>query len=235
MTDAAPTPPARERLERALGRVPYFAQQPDAVKNTLLTSARHHEYEAGQIIYLAGDPAKYVYVLEQGWIKSSRMTRAGREQGLLFLRPVDVFGHIGVFTDGTYPGSTTALEHAHVWAIPAETILGLARQHPEFSVGLIRELSSRILHFISLAEELGLRSVDARLCQNLLRNAVIQDGRMVVPRREWTTFDEMAVRLGTVRDVLSRSLKKLEADGLILVERDAIVLLDPHGLADRCN
>jgi len=40
----------------------------------------------------------------------------------------------------------------------------------------------------------------------------------VVPRREWTTFDEMAVRLGTVRDVLSRAMKTLEAEGLLSVK-----------------
>lgn len=227
--------PDKERLKQALGRVPFFAQQPPAVKETLLEAARHHRYEPGQIIFLAGAPATHVHLLERGWIKSSRVTRGGREQGLLFLKPVDVFGHIGLFTDGTYPGTTTALEEADVWAIPGETILTLAREYHEFSFGLIRQLSTRILHFLSLAEDLGLRTVDARLASNLLRNAVISEGRLVVPRREWTTFDEMAVRLGTVRDVLSRALKKLEADGLIQVERDSIVVVDARRLSERCE
>lgn len=226
-------PADRGRLKRVLLGVPYFSEQPDVVQDALLDSARHHQFAAGQIIYLAGEPAKYVYLLESGWIKASRMTRSGREQGLIFLRPVDVFGHIGLFTGGSYPATTTALERADVWTIPADTILRLAREHHEFAFGLIRELSSRIMHFISLAEDLGLRSVEARVANNLLRNAIVEDGRMIVPRREWATFDEMAVRLGTVRDVLSRSLKKLEADGLIRVERAVIVLLDPHGLLDR--
>lgn len=226
---------ARDRLRAVLRRVPYFRQQPADVQAALLDAARHRSYDAGQIIYLAGDPVTHVFLLERGWVKASRMTRAGREQGLLFLRPVDVFGHIGLFTDGTYPGTTTALERADVWAIPGELILRLVAEHPAFALGLIRELSDRIRYYIALAEDLGLRSVDARLAHNLLRNAVVTDGQLVVPRRGWTTFDEMAVRLGTVRDVLSRSLKKLEADGLIRVERGAVVVLDPAGLADRCD
>jgi CRP-like cAMP-binding protein len=54
-------------------------------------------------------------------------------------------------------------------------------------------------------------------------------------RRAWTTFDEMAVRLGTVRDVLSRALKTLEAENLLKVEKQAIILLDPQGLAERAD
>ena len=60
-------------------------------------------------------------------------------------------------------------------------------------------------------------------------------GSLIVPRRDWTTFDEMAVRLGTVRDVLSRALKTLEAENLLRVEKQFILLLDPKGLAERAN
>ena len=48
---------------------------------------------------------------------------------------------------------------------------------------------------------------------------------LIVPRREWTTFDQMAVRLGTVRDVLSRALKTLESEGLLRVEEPHILSL----------
>lgn len=232
---AASSPDDRDRLAQTLARVQYFVGLPSQVQDELLTAARPRSYDAGQIIYLAGDTASHVFVLEKGWVKASRMTRAGREQGLAFLRPVHVFGHIGLFTDGQYPASTTALERAEVWAIPGATILGLAKQHPDFTLALLREMGNRVRTFISLVEDLGLRSVDARLANNLLRNAELIDGQLVVRRRGWTTFDEMAVRLGTVRDVLSRCLKKLEADDLIRVERDLIVLLDPTGLAERCD
>jgi ribosomal protein S25 len=56
---------------------------------------------------------------------------------------------------------------------------------------------------------------------------------LTVPRETWTTFDEMAVRLGTVRDVLSRALRTLENEGLLKVERREIILLDVKGLASR--
>jgi CRP/FNR family transcriptional regulator len=100
-------------------------------------------------------------------------------------------------------------------------------------MAVIRRLGERVLHYIEMVEDLGLRSVEARLANQLLHHAELQDGRLMVPRRDWTTFDEMAVRLGTVRDVLSRSLKTLEAEGLLKVEKGAIYILDPEALKHR--
>ena len=69
-------------------------------------------------------------------------------------------------------------------------------------------------------------------CSSTLRGS---DDRLVVPRRSWTTYDEMATRLGTVRDVLSRARRGLENEGLLQVKRNEIVILDEQGLARRGN
>jgi len=161
------------------------------------------------------------------------MTHEGREQAMMFLRPVEIFGDIAVFTGTTYPGTVVALEDVDVWVIPAKTILDLIPRHPELAMAVIHHLGGRVLHYISLVEDLSLRNVEARLANTLLRHAELRDGQLIVPRREWTTFDEMATRLGTVRDVLSRALKTLESEGLLKVEKQSITLLDPKGLEER--
>lgn len=192
-------------------------------------------FEAGQVIYLEGEPAEYVYILENGWVKATRMSHDGREQAMLFLRPAEIFGDIAVFTGTSYPGTTTALEAVDAWAIPSDSLVELVKQYPELAFAIIRKLGERVLHYIELVEDLSLRSVESRLANTLLQNAEILDGQLVVPRRSWTTFDEMAVRLGTVRDVLGRALKTLEAEGLLKVGRKEIILLDAKGLAERGN
>jgi CRP-like cAMP-binding protein len=195
--------------------------------------SRH--YLAGQVIYLEGEPAEYVYILEKGWVKATRMTPEGREQGLLFLRPVEIFGDIAVFTGTSYPGTVTALEDVDAWLIPSEILLPLVKQYPNLAMAIIHKLSERVLHYIGLVEDLSLRSVEARLANSLIRNAEFQNGQIIVPRRDWTTFDEMAVRLGTVRDVLSRAMKTLEEEGYIKVEKQTIIILDPKGLSERAD
>ena len=152
---------------------------------------------------------------------------------MAFMRPGAIFGDIAVFIEEAYPASVTALEPVDVWVIPAQDFLELLKRYPELALSVIRRLGKRVMYFIGLVEDLSLRSVEARLAHTLLRHAEAQDGQLIVPRRPWTTFDEMAVRLGTVRDVLSRGLKILEAEGLLRVEKQAIVLLDADGLAKR--
>jgi CRP-like cAMP-binding protein len=230
-----PDPEHLARLKALLAKVRHFDELPPEVQERLAASAVPRHFEAGQVIYVEGEPAESIYILEAGWVKATRMSREGREQAMLFLRPVEVFGDIAVFTGTTYPGTVVALEAVDVWIIPAKTILDLIPRHPDLAMAIIRRLSERVLHYIGLVEDLSLRSVESRLANTLLRNAELQDDRLVVPRRSWTTFDEMAVRLGTVRDVLSRALKTLEAEGLLRVEKQAIILLDPKGLAERGN
>ena len=220
---------------RTFARLPSFRELPATVHQALARSTRRRYLEAGQVIYVEGEAAEYIYILETGWIKATRMNRDGREQAMMFMQPVDIFGDIAVLTGTTYPGTTTALERVGVWFISADVVWNLIHTYPELAEAIIHHLGKRVLNYISLVEDLSLRSVEARLAHSLLRHAEVQDGQLVVPRRKWTTFDEMAIRLGTVRDVLARTLKTLEAENLLKVEKQVIILLDPKGLTERAG
>lgn len=213
----------------------YFNTLPAEAQEVILAVAIQRHFETGQVIYLEGEPADYVYILEKGWVKATRMTHEGREQGLLFLRPVEIFGDIAVFSGTSYPGTVTALEDVEAWLIPSQVLLLLVNQYPALALAIIHRLSERVLHYIGLVEDLSLRSVETRLASTLLRNAELRNEQMIVPRQEWTTFDEMAVRLGTVRDVLSRAMKTLEAEGYLKVDKQTILILDPKGLSERVD
>ena len=234
MTSTLPAiPKDRTRLKNILPKVRLFAQIQSDVQEMLIGAPIPRRFDAGQVIYLEGEPAEYIFIIESGWVKATRVSREGREQALLFLHPGEIFGDVAVFSHTTYPGTVTALEAVELWAIPAETILQLVEHYPDLAMAVIQHLSERVLHYVDMIEDLSLRSVETRLASTLLRNASMVDGRLTVPRGRWTTFDEMAVRLGTVRDVLSRALRTLENDGLLKVERHEIILLDPQGLTSR--
>jgi CRP-like cAMP-binding protein len=228
-----PRSDAPSRAAQVLSRLPSFSGLDAATLEALALAATPRHYDAGQVIYLEGEPATALYVLESGWVKATRMTPDGREQALYVFRPVDIFGDIAVFTGTSYPGTVVALEDVEAWAIDGATFLDLTAHHHQLSLATIRRLAERVLYFIGLVEDLSLRSVEARLAKTLLKHAETRDGTLIVPRRSWTTFDEMAVRLGTVRDVLSRALHTLEDEGLLSVGRHEITLLDPQGLEKR--
>lgn len=232
-TNLPPAPQHFARLKAILARIRHFDGLPPEVQERIAALAVLRHFAAGQVIYIEGEPAEVFYLLERGWIKATRMSRDGREQAMLFLESGEIFGDIAVFSGTTYPGTVVALEDVDVWAIPAREFLALTEQYSALAMATIHHLSDRVLHYIGLVEDLSLRNVEARLANTLLQHAEVHDGQLIVPRRGWATFDEMAVRLGTVRDVLSRGLKTLEAEGLLKVEKQAIFLLDPKGLAER--
>jgi CRP/FNR family transcriptional regulator len=218
------------RLAKTLSQIPQFADLPPRLLAEISKWAMPCHFDAGQIIYLEGEPADRLYILEKGWIRATRMSAEGREQAMMFLRPVEIFGDIAVFTGKPYPCTVAALEPVEAWAVDKTKIYDLITRYPEISVAVIRRLGERVRYYIELVEDLSLRSVSARLANNLLKHAEASGDQLVVMRRRWATFDEMAVRLGTVRDVLSRALRELEDEGLLRVERHRIVILDPEGL-----
>ena len=224
-----------DRLKHTLSKIELFKSLPPEAQNAIIDVAIPRQYKAGQVIYLEGEPAEVVYILEKGWVKATRMTHEGREQGLLFLRPVEIFGDIAVFSGKSYPGTVTALEDVEAWLIPSQVLLTLVKQYPNLALAIIHRLSERVLHYIGLVEDLSLRNIEARLASTLLRNAELRNEQLIVSRRAWTTLDEMAVRLGTVRDVLSRAMKILETENLIIVNKQFIHLIDPQGLAERAE
>ena len=87
-------------------------------------------------------------------------------------------------------------------------------------------LALRLRRSVALIEDLSLRPVINRLSRLILDEA---DGDTLF-RPAWYTQDELAARLGTVADVVQRALRKLEADNLIQVERQQILILDHDGL-----
>ncbi|NOZ72263.1 MAG: Crp/Fnr family transcriptional regulator [Chloroflexi bacterium] len=222
-----------KRFQDLLARVRHFDTLTPEIQKKLAAVAIPRHYKAGQVIYVEGEPATSIYLIEKGWVKATRMSCQGREQAMLCLYAGEIFGDIAVLTESPYPGTVTALEDVDVWSIPAEDLLRLMSQHHDLTMAMTRRMGERVLYYIDLVEDMSLCGVEVRVARTLLRNARFREGKLVVPRQAWTTFDEMAVRLGTVRDVLSRALRVLEKEGMIKVRRQEIVLLEPEKLSKR--
>lgn len=214
-----------------ISRVPYFKDLEDRVLQTIAHSTICREYDAGQLVILEGEPAKGLYIIQDGWLKVSKIAFSGREQTLQFLGPGDPFNIISVLAGEPNPATVTALEPSMVWVVHRDAILRVLNANPSLSTRVIQDLAGRILHLISLVEDLSLRTVEARLARLLLD----QSSKERVQRRKWATQEEMAARLGTVSDVVSRVLRKLAEEGLIRVERNQIHILDRPGLEDKAT
>ncbi len=213
-----------------LSQVPYFAGLDQAHLLILAGTAIPRRYEAGQIVLLQGEPCTGMHMIETGWLRSLKSSPSGREQTLRVVGPGEVFGDFTMFAATPNASSVVALERAQVWFIPAAAVLGLLEQ-PAFARLVVQTLAGRALQLLSLVEDLSLRTVTARLARLLVENA----SGDVVPRRRWATQGEMANRLGTVPDVLSRALRTLAVEGLIEVDRHQIRISNRPGLEAKAN
>ncbi|MFO7584068.1 MAG: Crp/Fnr family transcriptional regulator [Anaerolineales bacterium] len=221
------------RVRQTLASMPHFAGLADDVLDSLLRRMTPCQYEAGQVICLEGEPGEKIYFLEKGWVKAVRIATDGREQAAMFLRGGELFGDEAVFTGAAYPVTVIALENTTAWALEGQAVLELVQRHPALAMAMIRHLGERVLYYVQLVEDLGLRTVQARVAHTLLAHAELKEGQLIVPRQTWTTLDEMATRLGTVRDVLSRTLNALEQEGVLHLERTKIIIYDPQKLLER--
>ena len=222
-----------DRAKKTLLAGKYFANLPVDIFDSLIRQMSPCQFNAGRAICLEGEPGEKVYILEKGWAKAVRTAVDGREQATMFLHDGEFFGDEVVFTGAPYAVTVIALENVTAWAIEGPALCKLVQQHPEMAMAVIRHLGDRGVYYAQLVEDLGLRNVQARVAHTLLSHAKLIDGQWIVPRQAWTTLDEMAVRLGTVRDVLSRTISALEADGILQLERTQIIIFDPEKLLER--
>jgi CRP-like cAMP-binding protein len=208
--------------------IPFFSALDNDTLEHLRQLARHCVYEPSQAVFVEGDPSQGLYWLNSGMLKAAKYSTSGREQVLHLIRPGQTFNEVGAFTDLPNPASVLALEQSSVWRIPRQAIKGLMRQDPLFAQQIIDLLAQRLRHSVALVEDLSMRPVNNRLARLILDEAV-ED---TLQRPRWYTQNELAARLGTVADVVQRSLQKLEEDGLIEVERQQINILRRDELAE---
>jgi CRP/FNR family transcriptional regulator len=209
-----------------LRTVSYFGNLDEAALVLISRSAIRRVYAEGQVVLLEGEPCAGLYIVESGWLKAIKIGLDGREQVLQMLKPGDAFNLISIFTGAPNQATVAALEASQVWVIPRSFLLSLLEEQPSFAQQVVKDLAGRVMHLVSLVEDLSLRSVEARLARLILEQA---QGDLV-HRQRWATQAAMAARLGTVPDVVNRALRKLADDGLVAVERHQIKLLNQEKL-----
>jgi len=214
---------------KILTRVPYFGGLDPEILTAIAQVAEHRAYDRDQVVFMEGDPGAGLYIVEHGWFKVVKISLDGREQAIHFLGPGEAFNAMSVFTETPNPATVIALEPSTALLVRRDAMIRLLDAHPRLARIMIQKLAARVQHLITLVEDLSLRTVEARMARMLLARGR-QGEDQTVSRRRWATQNEMAARLGTVPDVVSRTLRKLASEGMIEVSRHQIKILDIEGL-----
>jgi CRP/FNR family transcriptional regulator len=186
-----------------------------------------------EILFLAGEPAKGMYVIASGSIRAFRTSPDGREQIIHVERAVTTIAEVPVFDGGNYPSTTAADEPTTLYFLDKQQVLNTAIEHPQLALATVKLLASRLRRCAELVETLSLREVGQRLARLLLeearsRGAHTDHGTAIkLP----LTHNQLAARIGTVREVVTRTLIKLQDQGLIVHEGKDILIPDTKAFA----
>ena len=207
-----------------LRKVALFANLSETTLTRVVAAAAVMRYAPDEHILLEGDPCRAGYFIMEGAVRVYRVSQEGREQVLVRLGPGQAFNTVPVFEpDGRNPANAVALTEVTLCVLLKEDFLQLVRTHGDLAMVVLGDFAQRLSHLTNLVEGLALHSVQERLARFLLDAAPQKDGTSEEVR-EWTQ-QQIAVHLGTVRDMVGRELRALEEAGLIRLERGRIVLL----------
>lgn len=196
---------------------------------SLAKSAIWKVFPPDAVVFWEGDTETNLYYLQYGSLKALKASPDGREQVLRFIRAGEIFNEIGVLAKKPNPATAVALEESGIWLIPRRSLEEIVQAHPQTAFQIIENMADKIIELVTLASDLSLKTVEARFAKLLLE----QTEGDVIERRRWTSQTELAARLGTVPDVLSRVTRELTKAGLIEMDKQQIRILDRMGLEER--
>jgi CRP/FNR family transcriptional regulator, cyclic AMP receptor protein len=227
-------PPADpDALRAALESVPLFHDLPPDDLATLAARLRTRRHRRGEVIFHQGDPGDALYIILSGRVKISSPNETGVEAILATLRPGEFFGSLALLDGSPRSASATAVEASETLILPRDRFHQLVNDEPAIRDHLFAELAGELRRLTNHVEELHFLDIAGRLAARLARLAEEQgrpdeDGgiRLVGP----ITQGELAAMVGSTRQSVNKLLGYFVDDGLIRVERDAIVIVDMPGL-----
>jgi len=200
-----------------LKRVPIFSSLSEPEFAFLTSRLLQRKYRAGELIFGEGDPCAGLYVVQSGSVRIFKSSAGGREQVLSIDGPGSSIAELPVFDGGYYPASAQAVTHSTLFFFSRQDFHALCVQHPEVALKVLRVVGGRLRRLVGIIEELSFTTVRHRLIALLVRLGKTQGVRdgdgitLTLPSNN----SELAAQIGTVRELVSRNLSRLQAEGLI--------------------
>jgi CRP/FNR family transcriptional regulator len=182
----------------------------------------------GELLFLAGEEARGLYVVVRGSLRAFRESPDGRDQVIHVERAGSTIAEVPVFDNLGYPSTVAADDDSVLLFIDKRDVRRLIIEHPRIGLAALKLLAGRLRRCSDLVEALSLSDVGHRIARLLLGEANARGVRTVdgVRFEFGLTQSQMAARVGSVREVVSRSLARLQSEGLVRVEGREIVIPD---------
>jgi len=189
-------------------------------------------FSAGELLFSEGEPCNGLHIIARGKVRLFKTSVNGREQVLSVNVSGESVAEIPVFDGGPYPASAVALEETEIVFISRRDFQAYCLEHPDVPLKVLTVVGARLRNLVGIIEELSFTTIRQRLISLLLKLAQ-SEGRKTARGIEFqlpASHQELANQLGTVRELISRNLMRLQAEGLLDVDARQIVVKDVKGL-----
>jgi len=224
----------REQISSALKRAQLFAGLTEPEMQSLSARAVRKLYDDGELVFSEGEPCEGFYVVLAGKIRIFKTSANGREQVLAIEGPGSSVAELPVFDGGRYPASVAAIEPSEMIFISRKDFQAFCLEHPQVALKVLAVVGSRLRRLVGIIEELSFTTVRQRLVAHLLRLAddIGQKTDRGIEIMLPGSHQDLAHQIGTVRELVSRNLSRLQAEGLLELDARHIVIRDPKGLRE---
>jgi len=190
-----------------------------------------------EVLFSEGEEAKGFYVILSGKVKLYKISPEGKEQILHMVSAPDAFAEAALFLEGSYPAFAEALVDSQLLFFPKRNFVHLIEKHPQLSINMIVSLSHFLRKFASLIEELSLKEVSSRVAKYLMDLSLksARDGKNSKEVDLDLSKTQLASKLGTISETLSRTLSKMKTKGVINVNKNRILILNRELLEEMAS
>jgi len=205
-----------------LAEVPLFSELGDQELTAIANMATTRSLPANSVVVNEGDQTNSLYIISSGKVKIYLADENGKEVMLGISGPGEYFGEM-VLDGGPRSASVMTLEPSKFAIIQKDDLEKYLHNHPEVALSIIKHLINRIRALTDNVKSLALLDVYGRFRKLLLDLAVEEDGHMVI--KEKLTQKDMANRVGSSREMISRILRELTVGGYIEINQKKISIL----------
>jgi len=195
-------------------------------------SLRTRRFRRNEVIFHAGDPGDSLFIVESGSVKIVLASPEGEEAIIATLHRGDFFGELAVLDGAERSATAVAFEPTELYALSRAPFLELVNSQPGLRAALLTSLAAELRRLTHHVEELHFLDLPGRLAMRLVELAREADPSGREAHLPWPyTQSELASMIGGSRQSVNRLLAGLSDEGLLRIERDAIVIPDVEALA----
>lgn len=226
-----------DNIQAVLRKTPLFASLTQEEMQALAARTSKKRLQRGELLFGEGDSCAGLFLVASGKIRIFKLSASGREQVLAVEGPGSSFAELPVFDGGNYPAAASALEDAEILFVSRKDFQNFCREHPDVALKVIAVVGARLRRLVGIIEELSFTTVRQRLIALILQLAEREGtrGKDGIHLELKKSHQDFAAELGTVRELVSRNLSRLQAEGYLEVEGRKLVVKDLSGLKQELN